>query len=81
MTNDKRYPVSDSAKQRAHLSIDQYQDLYQKSIQEPEAFWPEMANEFLTWSKPWEQLTETPASRPKSPIRTCIKRCASWRTF
>ena len=59
MTNDKQYPVSDDAKQRAHLSIDQYQDLYQKSINAPEVFWPEMANEFLTWSKPWEQLTES----------------------
>ena len=59
MTNDKQYPVSENAKQRAHLSIDQYQDLYQKSIDAPEAFWPEMANEFLTWSKPWQQLTES----------------------
>ena len=59
MTNDKQYPVSDDAKQRAHLSIDKYQDLYQKSINAPETFWPEMANEFLTWSKPWEQLTES----------------------
>jgi acetyl-CoA synthetase len=59
MTNDKQYPVSDDAKQRAHLSIDQYQDLYQKSINAPEVFWPEMANEFLTWSKPWEELTES----------------------
>ena len=59
MTNDKQYPVSDDAKQRAHLSIDQYQDLYQKSINAPKTFWPEMANEFLTWSKPWEQLTES----------------------
>ena len=59
MTNDKQYPVSDDAKQRAHLSIDQYQDLYQKSINAPETFWPEMANEFLTWSKPWEQITES----------------------
>ena len=59
MTNDKQYPVSDDAKQQAHLSIDQYQDLYQKSINAPETFWPEMANEFLTWSKPWEQLTES----------------------
>ena len=59
MTNDKQYPVSDDAKQRAHLSIDQYQDLYQKSINAPETFWPEMADEFLTWSKPWEQLTES----------------------
>jgi len=59
MTNDKQYPVSEDAKQRAHLSIDQYQDLYQKSINAPETFWPEMANEFLTWSKPWEQLTES----------------------
>ena len=59
MTNDKQYPVSDDAKQRAHLSIDQYQDLYQKSINAPEVFWPEMANEFLTWFKPWEQLTES----------------------
>ena len=59
MTNDKQYPVSDDAKQRAHLSMDQYQDLYQKSINAPEVFWPEMANEFLTWSKPWEQLTES----------------------
>ena len=59
MTNDRQYPVSDDAKQRAHLSIDQYQDLYQKSINAPETFWPEMANEFLTWSKPWEQLTES----------------------
>ncbi len=59
MTNDKHYPPSDYAKQRAHLSKDQYQDLYQKSIEAPEVFWPEMANEFLTWSEPWQQLTES----------------------
>jgi len=59
MTQDKRYPVSEATQQRAHITQDQYQDLYQKSIETPEVFWPEMANEFLTWSKPWQQLTQS----------------------
>ena len=34
-----------------------YQDQYQKSIDQPEAFWSEIANEF-TWRKKWDKVLE-----------------------
>ena len=38
-------------------SIDQYKDLYKKSILDPEAFWAKTANR-ITWYKKWDQVRE-----------------------
>lgn len=59
MSQDKLYPVSSDAKSRALISNDQYLEMYEASIERPEEFWSQQANEFLTWYKPWEKLTES----------------------
>ena len=35
-------------------SKEQYQEMYQKSIDQPEAFWAEQAEKYLSWDKKWD---------------------------
>lgn len=34
----------------------EYQQQYQQSITDPELFWAEKANEYLSWNKPWQTV-------------------------
>ncbi|MFN3238131.1 MAG: acetate--CoA ligase, partial [Pseudomonadales bacterium] len=52
----KTYPVNGNARARAWLTNDQYLEMYQASLDTPEAFWRDQANEFLTWSKPFSEV-------------------------
>ena len=38
-------------------SLEQYEEMYRKSIEDPEAFWAEAAKE-LHWFKPWDKVLE-----------------------
>lgn len=51
-----RHPVADAVRQRAHLDNDAYLRLYQQSVEQPDTFWAEQAEAFLTWFKPWDQV-------------------------
>ena len=42
---------------RASLSRGDYERLYRRSLDEPDAFWSEVAGE-LAWMKPWEQVLD-----------------------
>jgi acetyl-CoA synthetase len=43
--------------QRALIpSLDQYRELYQQSIQDPEGFWGKQAAELLLWQKKWDTV-------------------------
>ncbi len=33
---------------------DEYDEMYRRSLDEPEAFWSEQAGRYLTWLKPWD---------------------------
>jgi acetyl-CoA synthetase len=35
-------------------SRDEYNDLYDRSIQDPDGFWSEQANNYLSWEKQWD---------------------------
>lgn len=52
----KCYPVTPAFAATAHLNQTAYQNLYAQSIQQPEAFWAEQAQRFLTWQRPWQQV-------------------------
>jgi acetyl-CoA synthetase len=45
-------------------SIEQYQEAYQKSIENPEAFWEEIASHF-TWHKKWDSVLSYNFTEPK----------------
>ena len=45
-------------------SLKEYQDTYQKSIEQPEQFWDEVANSFV-WKKPWSKTLEWDFTKPE----------------
>ncbi len=59
MSKEKVYPIQKDVESSAHIRGDQYLAMYQASIERPEEFWNQKADEFLTWIKPWEKLTES----------------------
>jgi acetyl-CoA synthetase len=58
MTTTKVYPVPQALAKDAHINQARYQDLYQQSIEDPEGFWAEQAEQFLTWSRKWDKVWE-----------------------
>ncbi|MEL7117936.1 MAG: acetate--CoA ligase [Bacteroidota bacterium] len=38
-------------------SFDEYQEVYKRSVEDPEGFWAEQASTF-TWKKPWDKVLE-----------------------
>ncbi|MDD9810877.1 MAG: acetate--CoA ligase [Gammaproteobacteria bacterium] len=58
MSDDKTYPVSAEAAARAHLSAEQYRAMYQRSVDDPEEFWAEMAEAHVSWFAPWRTVCE-----------------------
>ncbi|MGZ8956177.1 MAG: AMP-binding protein, partial [Methylovulum sp.] len=58
MSNHPVYPVKPEIAARAHINPQTYQTLYQYSIEQPEAFWAEQAELFLSWSKRWDKVVD-----------------------
>lgn len=42
--------------EQANLTFQQYQEMYQRSLTDPEAFWSEQATQFIHWLKPWDKV-------------------------
>ncbi|WP_448212075.1 acetate--CoA ligase [Colwellia sp. MEBiC06753] len=53
-----RYPVSAQAKSVTHIDAENYQQLYQQSVEQPEQFWSEQAEKFIDWYQPWNSVSE-----------------------
>ena len=52
------FPPPDAFRQAAHIkSLEQYEQMYRRSIDDPEAFWADAAKE-LDWFKPWDKVLE-----------------------
>ncbi len=51
-----KYEPTDTARNRAHIgSFDEYKEMYDYSIEQPEAFWAEQA-ERISWFKKWNRV-------------------------
>ena len=59
MSEEKTYPVSEAAASQSHLSVSQYKEMYQKSIDDAETFWAEQASKFLTVFETWDQVSSS----------------------
>lgn len=58
MSEAKVYPVPEAAKKRALVNNEQYLSLYQKSIDNPDAFWGEQGKR-LDWITPYTKVKNT----------------------
>ena len=54
---EKVYFPSEESMKKAHVgSMEEYKAMYDRSIQDPDGFWSEMAERF-TWFKKWDRVT------------------------
>ncbi len=56
MSNVKVYDVKPEIAASAHINAESYHALYKQSIEQPELFWAEQAQQFLTWNKSWHTV-------------------------
>lgn len=54
MSTDKTYPINPEFAAQANINAEQYDAMYQRSVNDPEDFWAEQASNYLTWFKPWD---------------------------
>jgi len=55
----KIFPVTEKWKKRAYVnSMEQYKDMWQRSMDDPEGFWGDIAEEYVTWFKKWDKVCE-----------------------
>jgi acetyl-CoA synthetase len=42
----------------AHIDAERYEAMYRRSVDDPEGFWAEQAEEFVTWSRRWDKVSD-----------------------
>ena len=52
MSDNLNFPVLPSAKIGTHCTAEKYNEMYERSIADPEGFWGEVAGS-ISWSKNW----------------------------
>jgi len=65
MSEEKIYPVPESFAAQAHIDAALYQEMYKHSVDDPEGFWAEQAEKFVSWYKPWNKVLEWDFSEGK----------------
>ena len=58
MSESKTYPIKPDVKSRTWVTDEQYQEMYQRSVSEPDEFWAEKAKEFIDWFTPWDKVQD-----------------------
>ena len=56
MSAHKIYLVRDNISNTALINKDSYLEMYEASISEPDKFWAEQAEKFLTWDASWSEI-------------------------
>jgi len=54
MSTEKTYPVNQAFAAQANINAEQYDEMFQRSVNDPEDFWAEQASNYLTWFKQWD---------------------------
>ena len=53
-----KYPVPAEFRARAHVDREKYLAMYRRSIESPDAFWAEQAEQFIDWYKRWDTVSQ-----------------------
>ena len=51
------HPVHKDFAKEAHIDAETYQQMYRRSIADPDGFWSEQAEQFLDWNQRWSQVS------------------------
>ena len=56
MDDVKTYLPDKTFVQQAYINESQYHAMYMRSLHDPNSFWDEQAEKFITWFKPWNKV-------------------------
>ncbi|MBS3786520.1 MAG: acetate--CoA ligase [Gammaproteobacteria bacterium] len=59
MSADNIYPVPQDVADHALLNRQQYDQMFKQSLADPDTFWAEQADKFLTWFKKWDTVNSS----------------------
>jgi len=63
------YPIPAAAKKKAWISgRDAYDKMWKRSVEEPDKFWAEIAEQQVTWFKKWDKVMDYNFDIKKGPI-------------
>lgn len=58
-------PATEGADQAWIKSMDEYQAVYKRSMDDPEGYWGDRAEELVTWDKKWDKVLEWDYDKPE----------------
>ena len=59
------FPPPKEISEKAYIkSMDEYEALYKRSIEDPEGFWAEIAEQNISWYKKWDKILEYNFEKP-----------------
>ena len=58
MSDSKVYEVLPHAAERALIDEASYQAMYKRSIEDPDGFWADMADEHVHWFRKWDKISD-----------------------
>ena len=53
------HPVPQQWAESALIDGQTYEEMYRRSVEEPDAFWSEQARQFLSWDREWDKVCES----------------------
>jgi acetyl-CoA synthetase len=66
MAEKRTFPPSREFSEKAHIkSMEEYERIYKRSVEDPEGFWAEMAEKQLTWYRKWDKVLEYSFEKPE----------------
>ena len=52
------YPVNPDFAANANINAEQYKEMYDRSVKDPDGFWAEQAEKYISWFKPWDSVLD-----------------------
>ena len=66
MSEGRTFPPSKEFSSKSHIkSMEEYERIYKRSVEDMEGFWAEMAEKNLTWYKKWDKVLEYNFEKPE----------------
>jgi len=56
--SDNLYPVPEDFAANAHINAEQYEAMYKQSVEDPETFWAQQADDYLEWFEKWDSVLD-----------------------
>lgn len=66
LAENRTFPPSKELSEQAHIkSMEEYEKLYKRSVEDPDGFWAEIAEKNIAWFKKWDKVLEWNFEKPE----------------